>query len=98
MMVGAVVVLLLLISGDIETNPGPVGEYINIENVASFNKKTEEHGTFSHIHIVMISKVKSVSLGGPAQLATKYGSLKTTHSLGRSALVGVRFYFYVHSQ
>ena len=27
MMVGAVVVLLLLMSGDIETNPGPVGEY-----------------------------------------------------------------------
>ena len=29
MVVGAVVVLLLLMSGDIETNPGPVGEYIN---------------------------------------------------------------------
>ena len=27
MVVGAVVVLLLLMSGDIETNPGPVGEY-----------------------------------------------------------------------
>ena len=34
MVVGAVVVLLLLMSGDIETNPGPVGEYIN-KNVAS---------------------------------------------------------------
>ena len=97
MMVGAVVVLLLLMSGDIETNPGPVGEYINMENVASFNKKTEEHGTFSHIHIVMINKVKSVSVGGSAQLASKYQSLKATYSLGRSALVGVRFYFYVHS-
>ena len=30
MVVGAVVVLLLLMSGDIETNPGPVGEYINM--------------------------------------------------------------------
>ena len=30
MVVGAVVVLLLLISGDIETNPGPVGECINM--------------------------------------------------------------------
>ena len=29
MVVGAVVVLLLLISGDVEMNPGPVGEYIN---------------------------------------------------------------------
>ena len=29
MVVGAVVVLLLLMSGDIETNPGPVGEYID---------------------------------------------------------------------
>ena len=29
MVVGAVVVLLLLMSGDIEMNPGPVGEYIN---------------------------------------------------------------------
>ena len=29
MVVGAVVVLLLLMSGDIETNPGPVGECIN---------------------------------------------------------------------
>ena len=29
MVVGVVVVLLLLMSGDIETNPGPVGEYIN---------------------------------------------------------------------
>ena len=29
MVVGAVVVLLLLMSGDIEINPGPVGEYIN---------------------------------------------------------------------
>ena len=30
MVVGAVVVLLLLMSGDIEMNPGPVGEYINM--------------------------------------------------------------------
>ena len=30
MVVGAVVVLLLLMSGDIETNPGPVGECINM--------------------------------------------------------------------
>ena len=30
MVVGVVVVLLLLMSGDIETNPGPVGEYINM--------------------------------------------------------------------
>ena len=30
MVVGAVVVLLLLMSGDIETNPGPVGEYIKM--------------------------------------------------------------------
>ena len=29
MVVGAVVVILLMMSGDIETNPGPVGEYIN---------------------------------------------------------------------
>ena len=29
MVVGVMVVLLLLMSGDIETNPGPVGEYIN---------------------------------------------------------------------
>ena len=29
MVVGTVVVLLLLMSGDIEINPGPVGEYIN---------------------------------------------------------------------
>ena len=29
MVVGAVLVLLLLMSGDLETNPGPVGEYIN---------------------------------------------------------------------
>ena len=29
MVVGVVVVLLLLMSGDIETNPGPVGECIN---------------------------------------------------------------------
>ena len=29
MVVGTIVVLLLLMSGDIETNPGPVGEYIN---------------------------------------------------------------------
>ena len=29
MVVGAVVVLLLLMSGDVEMNPGPVGEYIN---------------------------------------------------------------------
>ena len=29
MVVGAVVVLLLLMSGDIETNPGPVGECVN---------------------------------------------------------------------
>ena len=31
MVVGAVVVLLLLMSGDIETNPGPVGECINMK-------------------------------------------------------------------
>ena len=40
MVVGAVVVLLLLMSGDIETNPGPVGECINMryyEEVASFS-------------------------------------------------------------
>ena len=30
MVVGAVVVLLLLMSGDIEVNPGPVGEYVNM--------------------------------------------------------------------
>ena len=30
MVVGAVVVLLLLMSGDIEMNPGPVGEYIKV--------------------------------------------------------------------
>ena len=30
MVVGVVVVLLLLMSGDIETNPGPVGECINM--------------------------------------------------------------------
>ena len=30
MVVEVVVVLLLLMSGDIETNPGPAGEYINI--------------------------------------------------------------------
>ena len=30
MMVGAVMVLLLLMSGDIETNPGPVGEFVLI--------------------------------------------------------------------
>ena len=30
MVVGVVVVLLLLMSGDIEMNPGPVGEYINM--------------------------------------------------------------------
>ena len=29
-MVGVVVLLLLLMSGDIETNPGPVGEYFNV--------------------------------------------------------------------
>ena len=29
MVVGAVVALLLLMSGDVEMNPGPVGEYIN---------------------------------------------------------------------
>jgi len=29
MVVAAVVVLLLLMSGDIEMNPGPIGEYIN---------------------------------------------------------------------
>ena len=29
MVVGMIVILLLLMSGDIETNPGPVGEYIN---------------------------------------------------------------------
>ena len=28
--VGMVVLLLLLMSGDIETNPGPVGEYLNV--------------------------------------------------------------------
>ena len=28
--VGVVVLLLLLMSGDIETNPGPVGEYLNV--------------------------------------------------------------------
>ena len=31
MVVGAVVVLLLLMSGDIEVNPGPVGECINMK-------------------------------------------------------------------
>ena len=31
MVVGAVVVLLLLMSGDIEVNPGPDGEYINMK-------------------------------------------------------------------
>ena len=30
MVVGVVVVLLLLMSGDIEVNPGPVGEYVNM--------------------------------------------------------------------
>ena len=28
-MVGLVVVLLLLMSGDVETNPGPVGEFMS---------------------------------------------------------------------
>ena len=60
MVVGAVVVLLLLMSGDIETNPGPVGECINMEYYrcslifrVRHHKRTEEHGTFSHVHIMI---------------------------------------------
>ena len=40
-------------------------------------------------------KVKSVSVGGPTQLATKYGELKSNTL---SVLVGVLFYFYIYSQ
>ena len=46
---------------------------------------------FSYTH--RYDKVKSVSVRGPAQLATKYRSLKATYSLERSVLVGVWFYF-----
>ena len=34
-----VVTLLLLLSGDIETNPGPVGEHIVIYSSCQFDKK-----------------------------------------------------------
>ena len=39
-----VVTLLLLLSGDIETNPGPVGEHIVIYSSCQFDKKKHYRG------------------------------------------------------